>query len=150
MVKIMNNKHIISIFGLVILAVILGFFLLDIPKARLYYWGFSALLFSLLISFCSILLIYNNKLNRASIFYNASLSAATFIYLVAVIVSLFFVKNFAEKINSFIFLQLAINALFLIISIIISAFSKHLQQKSMILSESFKNGDYNKPNRGDF
>ncbi|MFT4004287.1 MAG: hypothetical protein QM683_00975 [Lacrimispora sp.] len=146
----MNNKHIISIFGVVILAVIIGFFLLSIPKARLYYWAFSALLFSLLISLCSILFIYNNKPGRAGIFYTASLSTATFIYLAAVIISLFFVNNFHDKVNSFIFLQLVINALFLIMGIMLNAFSKHLHQKAITRSENFKNGEYNKPSRGDF
>lgn len=148
--KIMNSKHIISIFGVIILAVIIGFFLLNIPKTRLYYWAFSALLLSLLISLCSVLFNYNNKPNRASVFYAASLSTSIFIYLAAVIVNLLFINNFHDRVNSFIFLQIVINILFLTINITLNALSRHLHQKAMTLSENYKNGEYNKPSRGDF
>lgn len=146
----MNNKYIVSIFGVVILAVTAGFFLLNIPKREVYYWAFSALIFSLLVSLGSILMIYNNKLSRANVFYGASLSTTTFIYLIVVIVSLFFVKKFDENVKSFVFLQMIFNALFLCVVIIISSISNHLHKKAIITSENLKNGEYNKPSRGDF
>ena len=146
----MKNKHIISVFAIAIVAIIAGFFLLDIPKIALYFWAFSALLFSLLLSLALLITFNQLKDKRDGVFYGASLSTSTFIYLAAVVISLFFSKGFEDNVNGFIFLQLAINALFIIVLIIIAAVVRHIYQKTVITAEKLQNGEYNKPKRGGF
>ena len=52
MVMIMNRGILLTvcIFAIVVLVVVAGFFLLDIEKVALSYWGFGSLLFSLAVS----------------------------------------------------------------------------------------------------
>jgi hypothetical protein len=140
----------ISIFVISILVVIAGFFLLDIEKIALHFWAFGSLLFSLVVSLLTTITLVAPKKNKDNIFYTVGLGSAAFIYEMAVVISLLFIKVFAERLNHFIFLQIAINALFFIcVAIIISA-SERIHNNNVKIPENIQDGEYNKPKRGGF
>jgi hypothetical protein len=140
----------ISIFVISILVVVAGFFLLDIEKTALHFWAFGSLLFSLVVSLLTTITFVAPKKNKDSIFYTVGLSGAGFIYEMAVVISLLFTKAFVERLNSFIFLQIAINALFFICVAIIISVSGRMHDNNVEISENIQDGKYNKPKRGGF
>ncbi|MDR1978052.1 MAG: hypothetical protein LBQ42_04895 [Synergistaceae bacterium] len=140
----------ISVFVIGILVVAAGFFLLGIERTALNCWAFGSLLFSLIVSlFATITLVAPEK-NNNGLFYNAGLSGAIWIYEVLVIISILFTKAFAERLNSFVFLQIGLNALVFIAVIVIITASRHVRDSNARTYEKQQSGEYNKPKRGGF
>jgi hypothetical protein len=109
----------------------------------------------LVIVFAHSLLVCDDYTCRAGeknngIFYNAGLSGAIWIYEALVIVSILFTKAFAERLNSFVFLQIGLNALFFIAVIVIITASKYVRDSNARTYEKQQGGEYNKPIRGGF
>jgi hypothetical protein len=140
----------ISTFAIGILVVVAGFFLLGVEKTAINYWAFGSLLFSLVVSLLVTLTLVAPKGHRGGVFYAAGLSGTVWIYEIAVVISVLFVKAFTDRVNGFIFLQIAINALFLVVAIIIVAVSSHVYDSNASTYEKLQNGEYNKPKRGGF
>lgn len=140
----------ISVFVIAILVVIVGFFLLEVEKAALNLWAFGSLLFSLVVSLVTILTLIAPKRNKRGIFFAAGLSGAVWIYEIAIVISILFTKSFVEHLSRFILLQIAINALFFIIAIVIVNVSGHIHDSNTEIHENLQNGEYDKPRRGGF
>jgi hypothetical protein len=145
-----NIFYTISGFFIVIVVLIVGFFLLDIERITLHYYALNFLLFSLIISLVSIITIVRVKTGKDSVFYNAGLSGAVWLYQIAIIITMFFVKNFRDGINKFILIEIVINALYFIAVILIVAFSNHVYHSNSQTAEKLNNGDYNTPKRGGY
>lgn len=146
----MNKKHILGIFLIAILLVTAGFYLLPFPKTQLYYWGFFSLIFSFLVVLASPFGAVFLKGGKETVFYGASLSTVTSFYLVAVVISLFFINSFEKNLKGFIFIQIAINSIFFILVILIGAFSRVVYQRSALELKKRESGEYDKPKRGGF
>jgi hypothetical protein len=145
-----NILYTISGFIIVIAVLIAGFFLLGIERITLHYYALDFLLFSLIISLISTITIVSAKKNNSSVFYNAGLSGAVWLYQIAVIITMFFVNDFRYEISQFIFIEIIINALYFIAVILIVAFSSHAHKSNVKTAEKLENGDYNTPKRGGF
>lgn len=140
----------ITVFSIGILVVIAGFFLLDIEKIALYIWAFGSLLFSLVVSLLAMVALVAPKRNKGGVFYTAGLSSVVWIYEIAIVISVLFTKSFIEKLHSFILLQIAINAMFFIVAIIIITVSRRTHDDNRKTYENVQNGEYTKPKRGGF
>lgn len=140
----------ISIFTIAIVVVIAGFFLLEIEKAALNLWAFGSLLFSLVVSLVTMLTLVAPKRNKDNVSFTSGLSGAVWVYEIAVIISILFTKSFVEYLGRFILLQIAINALFFIITIVIMNVSGHIHDSNAKTHENLQNGEYDKPKRGGF
>jgi len=140
----------ISVFAIGILVVVAGFFLLDIEKIALNFWAFGSLLFSLTVSLLAMITLVSPKKYKDGVFYTAGLSSTVWLYEIAVIISVLFIKSFIDKLNSFIFLQIAINALFLIVAVVIINISGRVYDNNARTSENIQSGEYDKPKRGGF
>ena len=132
------------------LIVISGFFLLDIEKFAIHYWAFGSLLFSLAVSSLGIITLILPKKYTDNLFYNSGISSAILIYQIIVVISIIYTNKFAENLYGFIFLQIAVNALFVIAAIIITAAAGRIHDSNEITSEKLQSGEYDKPKRGGF
>jgi len=150
MIMSRSVSTIISVFVIGILVVVAGFFLLDIESIALNFWALGSLLFSFVVSLLAMLTLVAPKRNKDGLFYTAGLSSVIFIYEITVIISILFTHSFVDKLNSFILLQISINALFLIIAVIIIVTSGRIYDHNAKTSENIKNGEYSKPKRGGF
>jgi hypothetical protein len=139
-----HTLYTIGIFLIAIIVTVAGFFLRDIERIALNYWAFGFLLFSLVLSLVSLITIKDN------VFYNAAVISAVWLYQIAIIATMFFVKSFSEAVNKFILMEIAINALFFIVAILIIASSKYVHDSNAKTFEKLNNGDYNTPKRGGF
>lgn len=139
---------VISVYIIGIFVAVAGFFLLDIEKIALNFWALGSLLFSLVISLLGMIMLVIPKREKNGVFYTAGLSSTIVIYEIAVVISLLFTRLFVDKLTSFIFLQISINALFFIIGIIIIAVSERIHDSNEETYEKLKNGEYSKPKRG--
>ena len=137
-------------FAIGILVVIAGFFLLDIEKIALNYWAFGSLLFSLVISLLATLKLIAPKENKGSVFYSGGLGSAIWIYEILVVISIFFTNKFVDHMYRFVFLEIAINALFFISAMVIFNVSSRLHDNDAKTYENLQSGEYNKPKRGGF
>ncbi|MGI6530380.1 MAG: hypothetical protein ACOX3J_12015 [Clostridia bacterium] len=140
----------VCIFAIVVLVVVAGFFLLDIEKVALSYWGFGSLLFSLAVSMLAAITILLPKKRRNAVFYSFGLSSATTLYLTAIIVGLIASKAFEKNLNGFILLQVIIHSLFIITAIIIFLASEHIRNKNVETQKKLDSGEYDRPKRGGF
>lgn len=150
---IMMNKRIltiISIFAIGMLVVVTGFFLLDIEKVAINFWAFGSLMFSLVVSlFATIFLIYPGK-NKYNVLHTVGLSNAVWVYEIIIIISILFLKPFIDHLGGFIFLQISINALFLVAMITIKTASGRVHNVNVNTYENLQVEEYNKPKRGGF
>jgi ABC-type transport system involved in multi-copper enzyme maturation permease subunit len=140
----------VSVFAIGIVAVVAGFFLLDIEKIALHFWTFGSLLFSLLVSLLAMITLAVSKRNRDGVFYAAGLGGAVWIYEIAVVISVLCINSFADRLNSFIFTQIAINAFFFIIAAVIVSVSERIHNNNAKTYDNLQNEEYNKPRRGGF
>jgi hypothetical protein len=139
-----NTLYTIGVFLIAIVVTVAGFFLLDIERIALNYWAFGFLLFSLVLSLLSLITI------KGSVFYNAAVIGAVWLYQIVVIATMFFVKIFSEAVNKFVLMEITINALFFIAAILIIASSRYVHDSDAKTFEKLNNGDYNTPKRGGF
>ena len=140
----------ITVFAIGIVVVIAGFFLLDIEKIALNFWAFGSLLFSLIVSLLAMLTLVVPKENSEHIFYSSGLSSAILIYEIAVVISIFFTNSFEDHVYRFVFLQVAINALFFISTLLIVNTSAHVHNSKTTTKENLESREYSKPKRGGF
>ena len=139
----------VSAFSVGILVVVAGFFLLDIEKIAINMWAFGSLLFSLAVSLLTTVTLVAPKRDKDGVFYTAGLSSAIWIYQTLVIISILFTKSF-DSLNGFIFLQILINALFAIVTVIVIMASARIHENNVKTYEKLQNGEYDKPKRGGF
>lgn len=138
----------ISIFAISILVVITAFFILGIEKIALNFWALGSLLFSLAVSLLTMVMLFAKQRNKDRMFYAAGLISAVWFYEIAIVISVLFTKSFINKLESFIILQISINALFFIVVSIIIPVSGRIHDNNAKTLENLQNGEYDKPKRG--
>ncbi|QIB69690.1 hypothetical protein Ami103574_10310 [Aminipila butyrica] len=135
-------------YTIAILVVIVGFFLLDIEQIALNFWAFGFLLLSLVVSLLVTLALVTPKGNRDRIYYSTGLVSAIWLYELVVIISMFFTGWFAEHLFRFVFLQIAINAVFFIVAVVIVNVSAQVHDNKIKTYDDIQNGEHNRPKRG--
>lgn len=120
----MKKKSIISIFLIVIFTIVIGFVLLDIPRDPLHFLSLEFFLISLLM----ILLLSTKFTTRGGphepLISLTSFSFISCIYSILVITLTWLTKIFENRIKLFIFLHIALLAIYIISLIIVAHFSK--------------------------
>ena len=137
-------------FSIAIMIVIAGFFLLSIDRTAIHIWALSFLILSLLISMASLITLSRRKNEKDAIFYNAGTVAAIGIYQLAVIVSVAFVRAFDGRIGRFVFVEIAILALFAIAVLAINIFARHVHNSNVRTQDRQQSGENNTQKRGGF
>ncbi len=152
MVLTMNKgmKMSLILFWMAIFVVVAGFFLLDFEHSTINIMALVSLIFSLLVSMFHVLSLTAEKGNRDSLFYKVGVGSETVIYQAVVLVSILFAKGFENNIYGFIFLQIIINVLLLIVHILIATASSHIDSDNKNTYEKLNGGNCGKPKRGDF
>jgi hypothetical protein len=145
-----NIKTVCSILGIAIVVVIAGFFLLNIERVALNIWALCSLTLSLVVNMLANLTIVTRKYGKDSVYYNAGLAGALWVYQIAIIISVAFTRLFAEHTTRFVFVELLIHALFLIAAIAIGAGAAHVHNRNLETAEKQESGEYNTPKRGGF
>jgi Na+/proline symporter len=140
----------ISVYVIGILVILAGFFLLDFEKNTLNFWALGSLMFAIFVSMFVMISVVSAKQKKEGVFYRAGLSSAVWIYLIVIFISTLFAGLFKEDINSFIFLQIIINALFFIVTIVVISVSSHIHTINEKTAKSLQDGEYNTPKRGGF
>ena len=138
----------IIVIGLIVLAVTAAvFFLLDIERSHLNLWALGFLVLSELILFIGLLALRSSKKIHSNIFLKAGANIALFIYFIVTLISIYFTNRFSERLNTFILIEVAIIALFLIVIILIGAFARGIEQRN---AEDIEEIGYTAPKRGGF
>lgn len=140
----------ISAYLISVIVVIAGFFLLDIEHIPLNYWALGSLIFSFTVSMSSMLTIVVKKKSGGNLFYTMGGFISLIVYELGVIISVLLIGLFSENVNRFILVQIIIFAMYLIIFIIFTAFSKHINKSDNNTSEKIENGEFLSAKRGNF
>lgn len=101
-----KNKVLSSIFVIIVLLIILGFYMLEIPRESLNYYGLLFLVIGLTISFSIVLFELNRTSNKSQVFQFSFTTVTTSIYLIYVVILTILVNNFESKLMMFIFLHI--------------------------------------------
>ncbi|MDR0979203.1 MAG: hypothetical protein LBL91_04650 [Lachnospiraceae bacterium] len=134
----------------VILIVVAGFFLLEIEQTDINLWAFGSLVFSLLLSMVVTLTVTIKKSESNNITYNSAVMSLSAIYEVIVILTMFFVGAFETNLNGFIFLQIIINIIFIVLVVMLKGTNEHIKDNNTKTAQNLSNGEYNTPKRGGF
>lgn len=140
----------IGVFGIAILVIVAGFFLLGIEQVALNFWALGFLLFSLIISLLATIFISSKKKSSDATYSNAGIFGTVWVYQIVIIISILFTPAFKENLNGFILMEIIINALLFVIGILIVTASRYIKNMNDRTADKLNNGDYNKPKRGGF
>ena len=143
-----NGVMPIGIIGIIVVAFSLAvFFLLDIEKSTLNLWALALLLLSEIVLFGGLIGLRFTGANHSKVFLNSGITVTLLLYFVATLISVLFAGAFMENLNTFFLIQLAIIALFVIITIFIFVWSRGITRHYEI--DMAKIGT-NEPKRGGF
>jgi len=143
-----NNGLLLGIIGLIVIVfTITAFFLLDIERTTVTYWALAFLLLSEATLFGGLIALRSTGAGHNKLFLRVGVSTALTLYFVATFISVLFANLFAERINTFILIQLAIIALFAIITISIIAWSRSSAHQN---ERDYKKVGSKEPKRGGF
>ena len=122
-----------AIIGLIVVAFTLAaFFLLEVERIAVNRWAFAFLLLSQIVLFGGLIGLRSTGENHANLFIRAGVSTALSLYFAATMVSVLFAGAFRDNLNMFILIQLAIIALFSIITISLFACSRRIARRNEI------------------
>ena len=148
---IRSSLYTIISFSIAIVIVAAGFFLLGIEQTIIHFWALAFLILSLLMSMCLLLTITRRKtIVKDAVFYNAGASVIVWLYQVAVIISVALVGVFDNKVGRFIFVEITVLAVFIIIMLAINLFAQHTYLSNNTTAERKANGEYDAPKNGGF
>ena len=137
-----------GIIGVIIIAFSLAaFFLLNIEKTDLNKWALFFLLLSEITFFAGLILLRYSKAHFSNTFTISGITASLSLYFVFTLISLLFVSRFKEMLNTFILIEIALIALFAIIIIVISMFSRVIERRN---EDDLSKVGNNEPRRGGF
>ena len=120
----------IAIVAVIVISFTLAvFFLLDIERAALNLWALAFLLLSEAILFGGLIAVRLSGAGHSVVFMKSGVTATLLLYFVVTLISMFFTRIFTDNVNAFILMELAIFALFAIITVSILAFSRSLRRR---------------------
>jgi len=138
----------IGVIGIIVVAFSLtAFFLLNIERVAVNGWALAFLLLSELALFGGLIGLRFTGANHSKVFLESGVSVALSLYFASTLVSVLFAGAFRENLNTFILIELAVIALFAIITISIIAWSGSIARRND--SDTEKVGT-NEPKRGGF
>ena len=146
----MRNKSTgaIALIGFIIIAfTIAAFFLLEIEKIAVNIWALAFLLLSEIALFGGLIGLRISPAGHSAVFFRTGVSAVLTLYFGVTLVSVFFAGAFKEKVNTFIFIELAIIVLFSVALISVFAWSCSIARRNE--TDAAKVGD-NRSKRGGF
>lgn len=123
------------------------FFLIDNDKTTVHWWALAFLILSEVALFSGFVALRYIKATHSRLFIQTGISTSLILYFTATLTCVLFTGVFREKINVFILIHLAIIALFTIVIISISAFSRTIERQGY---EDTKKVGVNEPKRGGF
>ena len=133
--------------GAIVVALTLAaFFLLDFERTTIHWWALAFLLLSEVLLFSGLIAVRFAGGDYGKLFLRAGLSTTLVLYFAFTLVSVLFVGLF-QNLNRFILLQLAIVALFAIITVAVLAFSRKIPMQE---EASLDSVDVTAPKRGGF
>lgn len=146
--RIKSGVFSICIIGLIVIAFTLAaFFLLDIDKVPVNIWALIFLLVSEIALFGGLAGLRLVNENHSLVFLRAGVTTALSLYCAATFIIVFFTGAFYNKLNSFILIELAVVALFSIITVSIVTWSRSIARRNE--ADIAKVGS-NEPKRGGF
>lgn len=145
-----NNVSTITIFVLLFLVTIAGFFLLDIEQTKINICALIFLIFSYMVNFCTTLFVTTPTNHQDKVFSISGINSLNIFYQLIVIISILCIKFFEIKLGVFLFTQLVITAIYLAIFISIIQVSESIRSKNKKIQEKLDHGEYDTPKRGGF
>lgn len=138
-------------FAIAIVAVVAGFFLLSVEQIAIHLWALAFLVLSLLLSMGLLAGIAQSKgSGKDTVFYSAGIGAIVWIYQIAVIISVALVGVFDQKVGPFVITEVAIIAVFAIVTLAVNFFAMRTYSSNAKTMERQKNGEHDAPKRGGF
>lgn len=138
----------IGIVGTIVIAFSLAaFFLLDIERIAVNIWALIFLLLSEGILFGGLIALRFSSVQHSKAFLSAGVTTALLLYFAITLISVFWAGSLKERLNTFILIELAIVALFVIVVVSIMAFSRHTVQRN---EEDIAKVGTTEPKRGGF
>jgi hypothetical protein len=146
--RIKNGVVPIGVIGIIVVAFSLAaFFLLEIERSAVNGWAWAFLLLAEFVLFGGLIGLRFAGTSHNKAFLNSGVTTALSLYFIATMVSIFFTGVFKENPNTFILIELAIIALFAIITISVFACSRGIARSNE--ADMAKVGT-NEPKRGGF
>ena len=137
-----------AVIGIIVVVLSLAvFFLLEIERINVNVWALSFLLISELAFFGGLIGLRFTNVNHSKVFHNAGVTTTLSLYFLATLISVIFAGAFRDNLNTFILIELAIIALFAIITIAIFASSRTIERRS---EEDMKKVGTTEAKRGGF
>ncbi|MDR2599021.1 MAG: hypothetical protein LBC73_01945 [Oscillospiraceae bacterium] len=148
MMQSKNGVIAISLIGIIVIAFTLAtFFLLEIEKSVVNIWALSFLLLSEVTLFAGLISLRFTGEKHNTLFVRAGFSVALSLYFIITLVSVLFAASFEEHLKTFILIELAIIALFVIAAISIFTWSRGIARRNEV--DMTKIGT-KEPKRGSF
>ena len=145
-----NKKSVvpIGVIGVIVLIFsLVVFFLLKIERIAVNVWALAFLLISEFTLFGGLIGLRLTNANHNRVFLKAGITSALSLYFIATLVSIIIAGVFSERVNTFILIELAIIALFAIITIALNACSRGIERRS---EEDIKKVGTTEAKRGGF
>ena len=143
-----NGVWAICVSGLIVIAATLtAFFLLNIEHIPINIWALAFLLLAEIVLFSGLTVLRIAKTEQAGVFVNAGIATALFLYFILTLISALSAGAFKDKLNNFILIELAIIAIFSIITISVLAYSGVIKRR---MEEDIKKTGTIEPRRGGF
>ena len=143
-----NGVLAIGVCGLIVIAFSLAvFFLRDIERISTNIWALTFLLLSELVFFGGLIGLRFTGAKYNKTFAKAGITTALVLYFIATLISAFCAGAFRENLNTFILIELAIVAVFMIITIAIFAYSRGIAGRN---EADIAKVAANEPKRGGF
>lgn len=147
----MKNKNgvvPVAIIGVIAIAFsLVAFFLLNAERVAVHWWALAFLLLSEVIMFGGLIGLRHTTANHSSVFLKIGITTSLSLYFGITLVSVLLAGLFRDNLNVFILIELAIIALFAIVSISIFAVARKLERQG---EKDIKKIGGNEPKRGGF
>ncbi len=148
----MNKNFLTSctIFALFTIVTLSGFFLLNIEQIAINIWSLVFLIFSYIVTLSSTLFLLTKRANSDDVFAFTGINSLLFVYQISVFVSVALVWLTNIHLGTFIFIQLVLNAIFIIMFVLLMFSSKSINETNLKTMQKLENGDFNNEKRGGF
>lgn len=146
--RVIRGVMSLAIVGFIIIVFSLAaFFLLDIEKIKLFGWALTFLLLSECVLFGGLIGLRFLGEKHSGVFLKAGTTSALLLYFIATLISVLCAGFFRERFNTFILMELAIIALFAIVTVSLLVFSRSIKRSN---EEDAQKVGTKEPKRGGF
>jgi len=121
-----RNRTIGIIGAIIVVFTLSAFFLLSFERIALYLWALTFLLIAEIILCTGLIAIRSLDANHNRVFIRSGITSSLFLYFAATLIIVLFVRQFENKLHTFILFQLGIIAFFAIIILLLLIFSRRI------------------------